>query len=172
MSIGSDDPNATSELTLEEYRQQLEKYIATNHDVAIGKNPTDGTADGGRRLGRLKKDDSDSDLEDDWEQEKLKAQQEVSKGVNRTKSGMSMMSTDSRSQMSIFSNLSDISPVGEGNDKNAEAAGNKFSPYKRTGVGRTISGISMMSELTDLSQNMDVLSIHDHDGDDGDIHAE
>ena len=172
MSIGSDDPNATSELTLEEYRQQLEKYIATNHDVAIGNNPTDGTADGGRRLGRLKKDDSDSDLEDDWEQEKLKAQQEVSKGVNRTKSGMSMMSTDSRSQMSIFSNLSDISPVGEDNDKNAETAGNKFSPYKRTGVGRTISGISMMSELTDLSQNMDVLSIHDHDGDDGDIHAE
>mmetsp|Transcript_4806 Transcript_4806/g.10222 ORF Transcript_4806/g.10222 Transcript_4806/m.10222 type:complete len:396 (-) Transcript_4806:372-1559(-) len=197
MSIGSEEKSAPDaaaaanhgELTLEEYRQQLEEYIATNgvvggsaeNDLTDEKmrDPNDGNSD-------VDDDDddssADSDLEDDWEQEKVKrqAKQDQKKkhskkskknkksngsgssgkrkasgtGVDRTKSGLSLMSMDNKSEtgVSIFSNLSDISPPAEP-PKTAAAA----AKLSRGGVGRTLSGVSYMSELTELSQTMDEL---------------
>jgi len=206
MSIGSDEKSGSAaggELTLEEYRQQLEEYIATHGGVVGGGG---GAEAGKKKVAKMRADgndssndssegtdsDLDSDLEDDWEHEKAKrlarqarkknkCKSKASKkkspppqakasaveplkkaGVNRHESGISMMSMDSRKSeaISLFSNLSDISapealkPPGKLGTSPAMS-----TTSKHRGVNRALSGVSYMSELTELSQTMDELVI-------------
>jgi hypothetical protein len=129
----NDDPQ--HELSLEDYRQQLEEYIANCQ-----------AEDGGHPAG----DDHHSDLEDDWEREREQAiqqqqqQQQKQRGVGRDVSGLSCFSNKT-GQMSLVSGLS-----------NFDARDAKMSMARSD-----CSNLSLMSELTDLSQNIDNLSIYD-----------
>lgn len=76
------------ELTLEKYRQQLEKYVANSGAQEIHVDDSNNGAD--------------SDLEDDWEKEREK----INRGVDRNVSGMSFMSI--KSGNSMFSGLTDL----------------------------------------------------------------
>ena len=138
------------ELTLEEYRQQLEAYISNTQNED-------------------NKDDEDdaSDLQDDWEKERASFARRApnrgvsrsrSRGVDRTKSGASFMSIATgksdtgMSMVSGFSNLSDLMSAADDDEVQARK------------VDRTISNqsnLSIMSELTDLSANIDNLSLYE-----------
>ena len=163
--------HADGELTLEEYRQQLEAYISNTaqHEDHHG----DGNHDDGEA----------SDLEDDWEKEREKnfasaapgrrvapGRQRSSRGVDRAKSGVSMMSiatTKSGGGMSMvsgFTNLSDLmSATGDDvSDPHVAApATTKAARDPNRGVDRNQSNLSIMSELTDLSANIDNLSLYE-----------
>ena len=151
-----------NELTLEEYRQQLEAYISNTQ-----KEDKNGLDDGGDA----------SDLEDDWEKERDKhmnasftrrtpnrgVSRSRSRGVDRSKSGASFMSigtmksANGMSVVSGFSNLSDLMSATDEERQQTGAAGRT-----RKGVDRTVSNqsnLSIMSELTDLSANLDNLSL-------------
>ena len=122
------------ELTLDQYRIELERYME--------QNP------GG--------DDDHSDLEDDWEKEREKAMKDRKRGVDRNVSGISFMSTNTTKtnvmSVSGLSGLTDLLKDGNNNNTNHS---------RQRQVSRNISGdISLMSELTDLSDNMDQLSLY------------
>jgi hypothetical protein len=148
--------NDNGELTLEEYRQQLEEYIS-NNQIDSNKDP-------------LAEDDEEggSDLEDDWEKERERHLRQPpsrgvsrahSRGVDRTKSGASFMSMGtqkSNAQMSMVSGLSNLSDLMSADETDANR--------ERKALARTVSGqsnLSMMSELTDLSANIDNLSLYE-----------
>jgi hypothetical protein len=130
-----------SELTLEEYRQQLEKYINNTHShcdeirITSSHDVDDGF---------------DSDLEDDWEKEKEKAlldfKLEHRRGVSRNPSGMSFASIKSgTSILTGFTDLSDMMMASH--DENPRLS--------------LSSTLSLMSDMTDLSHNIDNLSLYD-----------
>jgi hypothetical protein len=149
---GINDHDLQHELSLEDYRQQLEEYIA-NCQAEDG-----GAGNGGRHGASAAADDDDdgnhSDMEDDWERERERAmqqqksslkQQQSQRGVGRNVSGLSCFSNKSAGQMSLVSGLS-----------NFDARDTKMN------MARSVcSNLSLMSELTDLSQNIDNLSIYD-----------
>jgi len=173
LAIGSSDAAGDEgESTLEEYRQQLEQYI-TDHQIAIDDNVI---SDG------LSGNFSD-DLEDDWEKEKEKMQhnseEHQQRGIDRNTSGRSFMSIDKmKSDLSIMSGMSNLSDLLLMSDDEGAAAmdkdnattdvssrageGEQGEGVKR-GMRRNVSNdISLLSELTDLSQNfIDSLSIGD-----------
>jgi hypothetical protein len=157
---------ADGELTLEEYRQQLEAYMSSAHhdDDDNGDDDDD--------------DGHASDLEDDWEKERDKhmnssfarrtpnrgVSRTRSRGVDRAKSGASFMSIGTRlsgtgmSVVSGFSNLSDLMSAAEEYNKD-----HNDDDHQRK-VDRTMSNqsnLSIMSELTDLSANIDNLSLYE-----------
>jgi hypothetical protein len=133
------------ELTLEEYRQQLEAYMSNNPTSNHQEHHEDDQLD------------SPSDLEDDWEKERDRAfKKEKKRGVGRNVSGVSFMSTktDNSKGMSLVSGMSmfsaDLMSMG------TTTRDNKMN------MGRSISSnLSLMSELTDLSQNIDDLHLFD-----------
>jgi hypothetical protein len=132
------------ELTLEEYRQQLEAYMTNN--------PTSNHQDHHEEDDQL---DSPSDLEDDWEKERDRAfKKEKKRGVGRNVSGVSFMSTktDKSNGMSLVSGMSMFS-------SDMMSMGTKEN---KMNMGRSVgSNLSLMSELTDLSQNIDDLHLFD-----------
>ena len=141
--------NPEGELTIEQYRRQLEEYM-NNNQLLDNHEPGDDLED----------DDDDSDLEDDWEREKGQAyrqqQQKGNKagdrGVNRTISGCSFMSTDTFKSTGLFSDMSLLS--GELADNNNASRDDKKA------LNRSISSnLSLMSELTNLSDTMDELRL-------------
>jgi hypothetical protein len=147
------------ELSLEDYRQQLEEYIANSNKEEIDQNGNYNHGDGG----------NESDLEDDWEKERERAvrqgqalKKEIhSRGVNRNASGMSAMSgllSTKSSGMSLVSGFSGFSDMSK--DKiNTQG---KSEREQKMNMTRSVgSNLSLMSELTDLSQNIDNLSIYD-----------
>lgn len=139
MSLTPANPN-DHELSLEDYRQQLEEYIANcNND--------DGEA---------------SDLEDDWEKERDRAikqhQENKSRGVNRNVSGMSAFSNKSTAAMSLASGFTGISDMLK---ESGTGAGS--GRENKMNMARSVcSNLSLMSELTDLSQNIETLSLYDN----------
>lgn len=149
MSLTPANPDDNNELSLEDYRQQLEEYIANT-------NKSDVEGDDGD-------DNNESDLEDDWEKERERAAQQAQddrasstkggRGVSRNVSGMSYLTAKSggMSLVSGFSGLSDL--VSKTSQTERE---NKMSMARSVG-----SNISLMSELTDLSHNIDNLSLYD-----------
>uniref|UniRef100_A0A7S3P613 Uncharacterized protein n=1 Tax=Amphora coffeiformis TaxID=265554 RepID=A0A7S3P613_9STRA len=168
--------HADGELTLEEYRQQLEAYISNTQDHPDDDNDDDGEA---------------SDLEDDWEREREKnfasqqqqqgpsrrappGRQRSSRGVDRAKSGVSMMSIATNksgggmSMVSGFTNLSDLMSAADdvsGEEHRLATATPTGKPARggdpSRGVDRNQSNLSIMSELTDLSANIDNLSLYE-----------
>jgi len=124
------------EMTIEEYRRQLEEYMSKQQGM-------DGGVDAG----------NDSDLEDDWEKEKEKAYRHnrlhdsKKRGVNRNISGASFMSTDTfKSNLSMLSGMSLLS--------------SDCSREQRMNMARSVSSnLSLMSELTDMSQNLEELKL-------------
>lgn len=142
------------ELSLEDYRQQLEEYVANcNKDDQV--NPS---------APFLADDGNESDLEDDWEKERERAVRQAqahkkeihSRGVNRNTSGMSAMSglLSTKSNVSMVSGFSGFSDISKDNKKTERE--------QKMNMARSVgSNISLMSELTDLSQNIDNLSIYD-----------
>jgi hypothetical protein len=151
--VGDDDDCAPQdgELTLEEYRQQLEAYMSNNQ---IQNEPLDHPDDDDHL-------DSPSDLEDDWEKERDRAfKKEKKRGVGRNVSGVSFMSTRTHTTdksamgMSLVSGMSmfsaDLMSMG------TAARENKMNMTRSVG-----SNLSLMSELTDLSQNIDDLHLFD-----------
>jgi len=164
--------NANGELTLEEYRQQLEAYISNTQDHH-NDHQDDCDIDGDA-----------SDLEDDWEKEREKnfdsqaqrrappGRQRSSRGVDRAKSGVSMMSIATNksgggmSMVSGFTNLSDLMSATDdvSGGEHLGTVGNKAAGGARDpsrGVDRNQSNLSIMSELTDLSANIDNLSLYE-----------
>jgi hypothetical protein len=131
------------ELTLEEYRQQLEAYMTNN--------PTPAHQDHHDDDDHL---DAPSDLEDDWEKERDRAhKKEKKRGVGRNVSGISYMSTktDKSNGMSLVSGMSMFS-----SDLMSMGTTNKMNMTRSVD-----SNLSLMSELTDLSQNIDDLHLFD-----------
>lgn len=124
-------------LTIEEYRRQLEQYMAeTGLDASTDPAATGAAAE----------DDEDDGLQDDWERERDAARL-GDRGVNRTISGASFMSTDTfkSSGMSLMSGMSMLS---EGSREK------KMSTLRSQG-----SNLSLMSELTEISQSVDELRL-------------
>jgi hypothetical protein len=132
------------EITIEEYRKQLEEYIENNQLQSSLANNTD--------------DDDDecpSDLEDDWEKEREKNMQRQDpgkkRGVGRNVSGCSFMSAKTtKSGLSMVSGISTgMFSEGENSRENMRSS-------------RSLcSSLSLMSELTDLSENLDNLGLDD-----------
>ena len=145
------------ELSLEDYRQQLEEYVANcNKDDQANQSSA-----------YLAEDGNESDLEDDWEKERERAVRQAqahkkeihNRGVNRNASGVSAMSgLSTKSNMSMISGFSGFSDLSkEHNNTNG-----KTEREQKMNAARSVgSNISLMSELTDLSQNIDNLSIYD-----------
>ena len=172
MSLTPANPSDDNELSLEDYRQQLEEYIAnTGHGGSGGgggdggnnenKKTTNSDVDPSHTEGDEDDDHQDgneSDLEDDWEKEREKAIQQAQasqqlekreRGVNRNVSGMSFQSTGGMSLVSGFSGFTDMMNVSSAREKKMDMARS------------ACSNLSLMSELTDLSQNIDNLSLYD-----------
>jgi hypothetical protein len=115
-------------------------------------------------------DDYASDLEDDWEKEREKNRQtEVveqsssnqnknnGRGVNRHLSGYSFMSA--KTTKSAISMVSGISASMFSTDF---STGTREQKMNAGGGGRSVcSNLSLMSELTDLSENIDKLGLDD-----------
>lgn len=155
MSIGTSigtprtsDLEAGGEITIEEYRKQLQEYIENNQ-----VKPTEGN-----------RDDDDinypSDLEDDWEKEREKNMREdKTRGVGRNVSGMSFMS--SKTAKSGNSMVSGIS-AGIFSADMSDATPTKKGTSNLHNSSRSLcSNLSIMSELTDLSENIDTLTLDD-----------
>jgi hypothetical protein len=146
-SRNGNNTTESGELTLEEYRQQLEDYIINSHQQQQEPHSRDGVL-------AVAADIDDEELEDDWEKEKEKNYAEQrSRGVDRNASGMSMMSAKTtKSNMSMVSGFSGISDL--------------MSQDRETkmNLNRNLSSnLSLMSDMTDLSQNIDTLSIYDEE---------
>ena len=175
LAIGSSDAAGDEgESTLEEYRQQLEQYI-TDHQIAIDDNVINDGLSGNFS------DGGESGLEDDWEKEKEKtqynSQEHQQRGIDRNTSGRSFMSIDKmKSDLSIMSgmsNLSDLLLMSDDDaamdkdyattDVSSRADGGEQGEGLKRGMRRNVSNdISLLSELTDLSQNfIDSLSMGD-----------
>jgi hypothetical protein len=164
-SIGEDN-----ELTLEKYRQQLEEYVLnhTNQNNNIDTDPIFRGND--LHLSANNDEVNDSDLEDDWEKEKERAYRQLKernsgekqRGVNRNVSGLSAMfgvTKGSGMGMSLSSGLSGLSDMISANTEIENV-----NRENRMSMARSVSSnLSIMSELTDLSQNIDNLSLYDDD---------
>jgi hypothetical protein len=134
------------ELTLEEYRQQLEAYMSNNQ---ILDQPVDHPDD---------QEDSPSDLEDDWEKERDRAfKKEKKRGVGRNVSGLSFMSTQTDKSAMGLSVLSGMSMFSA----DMMSMGTNTREQKLASTRSVGSNLSLMSELTDLSQNIDDLHLFD-----------
>jgi hypothetical protein len=141
------------ELSLEDYRQQLEEYIANSNKDELNQNYQDG---------------NESDLEDDWEKERERAilqaqahKKEIQgRGLSRNASGMSAMSglLSAKSGMSLVSGFSGFSDLSK---EKLNLHGKSEREQKMSTARSVGSNLSLMSELTDLSQNIDNLSIYD-----------
>jgi len=162
MSLTPANPSDDNELSLEDYRQQLEEYIANTGHAAAAATADVSNKKRGDKAAENKEaahhddDGNDSDLEDDWEKEREKAIQQAQlhagdkkeRGVNRNISGMSFQSTGGMSLVSGFSGFTDMM--------------NMSARDKKMDMARSAcSNLSLMSELTDLSQNIDNLSLYD-----------
>lgn len=127
--------------TIEEYRRQLEEYIANSQ--AQGDKAED-------------EEECPSDLEDDWEKEcekNIKRDLYKRRGVNRNASGISFMSAKTtKSKDSV------ISGISAGIFSDSMSTGTKEKSCARS----LCSSISLMSELTDLSENIENLGLDDH----------
>jgi hypothetical protein len=146
------------ELSLEDYRQQLEEYVANcNKDDPANQSSA-----------FLAEDGNESDLEDDWEKERERAVRQAqahkkemhNRGVNRNASGISAMSglLSTKSNVSMISGFSGFSDLSKDNNNTT----GKTEREQKMNMARSVgSNISLMSELTDLSQNIDNLSIYD-----------
>jgi hypothetical protein len=149
-----------NEFTLEEYRQHLEEYISNssshNHNVegsplVVDKHAVTNVAVDEKNNG------NHSDLEDDWEKEKEKSNRsskskrgEKRRTINRNISGISGVSAytkGSNMAMSLVSGMSELSDMMSATTDNLERTNS--------------SNLSLMSELTDLSQHVDNLSLCD-----------
>ena len=150
MSLTPADPtDAGGEITIEEYRKQLEEYIENIENQQSSSANFDND-----------NDEYASDLEDDWEKEREKnlqqqeqQQQQSSsskRGVNRNTSGFSFMSAKTtKSGLSMFSGIS-------------ASMFSEASREQKMNAGRSVcSQLSLMSELTDLSENIDRLALDD-----------
>jgi len=151
MSLTPANPD-DNELSLEDYRQQLEEYIANTNkeEAAAAAGATIGTA----AAAAPGNDDHESDLEDDWEKERERAlKQQCGKkergGVNRNMSGLSCLSM--KSGMSTFSGFTEMMNMSKISERD----------QKMDMARSACSNLSLMSELTDLSQNIDNLSLYD-----------
>jgi hypothetical protein len=141
MSIGT-DIDAGGELTIEEYRKQLQQYLENNNNNQANDD-----------------DDNNSDLEDDWEKEREKNLRE-SRGVGRNVSGMSFVS--SKTAKSGQSMVSGISSGIFSTDLSADMSDDKNKGNSLNNSNRSLcSNLSLMSELTDLSENIDNLTLDD-----------
>lgn len=139
--------NPEGEMTIEQYRRQLEEYM--NNNQLLDNNDT---------AAGLLDDEDDSDLEDDWEKEKEKAYRQQrsnantkgDRGVNRTISGCSFMSTDTFKSTGLFSNMSMLSGT-------SDSCGVR---EKMMNMARSVSSnLSLMSELTNISDTMEELKL-------------
>ncbi|GAX09688.1 hypothetical protein FisN_19Lh153 [Fistulifera solaris] len=151
MSIGT-DIDAGGEITIEEYRKQLQQYLENNQGNEDDDNNNDDDDDG---------DDNNSDLEDDWEKEREKNMRE-SRGVGRNVSGMSFVS--SKTAKSGQSMVTGISSGIFSTDLSADMSDdkNKGNSSSLNNSNRSLcSNLSLMSELTDLSENIDNLTLDD-----------
>jgi len=148
-TLAQQEPAAVedAELTLEEYRQQLEQYMTSNQILdPPADHPEDDHGD-------------NSDLEDDWEKERDRAvKKEKKRGVSRNVSGMSFMSAQSTGTktdksgggMSLVSGMSNFSDI----------MSTATREQKMTGTRSVCSNLSLMSELSVLSQDMDDLHLN------------
>jgi hypothetical protein len=146
MSLTPANPD-DNELSLEKYREQLEAYLRNSKEIA-----------------------DEDELQDDWEKERdhtlLKQQQQQQqqqqksqpssqatskeRGVNRNMSGMSCLSMKSAT-MSLVSGFSGFTDMNTSNSRELKMA-----------MSRSVcSNLSLMSDMTDLSQNIDNLSLYD-----------
>jgi hypothetical protein len=130
MSLTPANPD-DNEISLEQYRQQLEEYISNLNGID---------------------EDTNDGLQDDWEKERehaLLQQKELARGVNRNVSGMSCLSA--KSGMSLVSGFSGFSDMNLSKDRDL-----------KMNMARSVcSNLSLMSDMTDLSQNIDNLSLYD-----------
>jgi hypothetical protein len=168
-SLKPADPDADNELTLVAYRQQLEEYISNSSNQTSNHDTHDLDTNGIQlKFDDGEGDDNESDLEDDWEKEKEKAYQQLKertgekrRGVNRNVSGVSMMSTFTKGSnmgMSLASGMTGLSDMLTATSVDDDVRETKMN------FARSISSnISLMSELTDLSQNIDTLSLNDNE---------
>ena len=154
---------ADGEVTIEEYRRQLEAYMFNNHLGEPGSSAHDAYHDDDD-------DDVPSDLDDDDEDEDaLKYHQprsagagrqgpprrrRSSRGVDRNVSGCSFMSMDTHlsTNLSIFSNMSMLSET-------LSATGGGARERKMHGARSLSSNLSLMSDVTDLSHDLDDLRL-------------
>jgi hypothetical protein len=139
MSLTPANPD-DNELSLEKYREQLEAYLRNSKEIT-----------------------DEDELQDDWEKERdhtLKQQQQKAqqgqatsskeRGVNRNMSGMSCLSMKSAT-MSLVSGFSGFTDMNMSTTRELKMA-----------MSRSVcSNLSLMSDMTDLSQNIDNLSLYD-----------
>lgn len=157
----------TNDFTLEEYRQQLEEYISnsTNNHHNMIHHGAPLVVD--KRTSHLKVDDDNengSDLEDDWVKEKSNRSgkspaSENKRKVNRTISGVSAVSTYTKGStvgMSLVSGMSGLDDMMSATTDNLERE-------RERKLRLSSSDLSLMSELSDLSQNIDNLSLCEED---------
>lgn len=144
---------ADGEVTIEEYRRQLEAYMFNNH---LGEPAS---------AGHYNHDSDDgvhSDLDDEGDEPKHQnrsratprrhASRRGSRGVDRTVSGCSFMSTDTHlsANLSIFSNMSLLS-------ENPPSCGAR---ERKMNMARSLSSnLSLMSDVTDISNALDDLCL-------------
>jgi hypothetical protein len=146
MSIGT-ALDAGGEITIEEYRKQLQQYLEHNQVNHDGDDNDDDH-------------DNNSDLEDDWEKEREKnLREDKTRGVGRNVSGMSFIS--SRTAKSGQSMVSGISSGIFSTDLSADMSEDKNKGSLNNSNRSLCSNLSLMSELTDLSENIDTLTLDD-----------
>lgn len=167
MSLTPANPD-DHELSLEDYRQQLEEYIANTHKEDNKKRGNcdednerhDNEDNVHDKKAYLHNDDGqESDLEDDWEKERERAIQRSAtkaRGVPRNMSGVSCLSLKSNG-MSLVSGFSGVSDMMSASPSPKTSDRDKKMDMARSAC----SNLSLLSELTDLSQNIDNLSIYD-----------
>jgi hypothetical protein len=146
---------ANEEVTIEEYRRQLEAYMFSHHMGEPVSASHYGNGDGD--------DGMPSDLEDEDDEPKhqhgnarvaprRRASRRGSRGgVDRTISGCSFMSTDTHlsANLSIFSNMSLLS----------DAQPSCGARERKMNMARSLSNLSLMSDVTDISNALDDLCL-------------
>lgn len=139
-------------ITIEEYRKQLQQYIEKNQTKSTGGNNDDD-------------DDINypSDLEDDWEKEREKnLRDDRTRGVGRNVSGISYMSSKTaKSGHSMVSGISSGIFSADMSDDDATPLKVNNNSLNNSSSRSLCSNLSIMSELTDLSENIDTLTLDD-----------
>jgi len=150
---GTEDEDAQGELTLEEYRKTLESYMASNNISNTVGTPYEED---------VLSVESFEEWPDEEPRSKTDKKKKLSRGppstrnVDRNKSGTSMMSTQtiksnatSLSGLSMLSNMSMDDKLGDSSARHGTSS-RRFS-----------SNDSVMSQLTDISHNLDGLGLED-----------
>lgn len=154
-------------MTLEEYRIELEKYMRNNHLGAPAASHHDDNPDFDED------DDEPSDLDDDDDEPKYlsvaasarprrRGSRNSRGGVDRTVSGCSFMSTETfNSNLSIFSNMSLLSAtLSSAAGSEADGVEGSGARERKMNMARSVSSnLSLMSDVTDVSQAIDDLRL-------------